>query len=102
MLCLRRQICPGAHGEGPIGANGELYDGPPGVFDLHDCSHGSVFMTWSDPRGANPEACPRQWECTRPPCNSCPSSHQSAEGYPKPGGEIALLAPLSFCRPRAY
>jgi hypothetical protein len=52
MLCLRRASC--AHGQAPN-------MGPPGVWDLHDCADASVFLTWSDPRGAHPDACPNGW-----------------------------------------
>ena len=52
MLCLRRASC--AHGQAPT-------MGPPGVWDLHDCADASVFLTWSDPRGAHPDACPNGW-----------------------------------------
>ena len=51
-------------------------------------------MTWSDPRGANPEACPHGWlgpsQCVAGTCDSCPSGHQTVEGYPKPGGPFHM------------
>ena len=79
MLCLRRVSCPNGHG--PNGAS----VGPPGVWDLHDCSEGSVWMTWSDPRGANPEACPNGWlgpsQCVAGNCDSCPSGHQTGQFF---------------------